>query len=99
MRKIDVTISNNSDHAVADSQVEKWLETLLACQNDGDTTLAVVATHVQLNELRLAVKNKLILPFEFRNNGSTVFCDSDVNLNGNLEGLFDELNQQLIKLL
>ena len=53
MKNLNVLISDNSNHAVADAKAKDWVNTLLACQNNGSTPIAVVATQVQLNELRI----------------------------------------------
>lgn len=96
MKKLNVIISDDSNHAADGSQAKQWLDTLLTCQNNDGTPTALVASQAQLNVLRLAVIGQRISPFEFQFNGGIVTCDCNGNLIGNVEGLFDELSQSPI---
>ncbi len=68
MKKINVVISNDNNHAVTDCNARDWYLSL----NDGDT--AFVSTGIMLNELRLGVRSKEVEPFEFTFDDNVIHC-------------------------
>lgn len=85
-------MSKESCHAVSDYQVKAWYESLLS---EPSVDTAIIATNVQLNELRIGVKLKQIEPFEIQFNDITITCNSNGTLNNWPKGFFDIEDNQL----
>jgi predicted ATPase len=92
MKKINVIISEESEHAIADCKVYAWYKDLL--NSAGDSTVHV-ASGVQINQVRLGVRLGEVEPFAFEFKGQTIQVNDQGQFSDWPLGLYDE---QLIQM-
>jgi len=93
MKKLNVYYSELQKHAVADGKVKQWFSIILNGKN------AHVATTVQFNQLRVAVKNNQLEPFSIMFNGLKLDIGEKGQCSEWPDGFFDQQRWQMKDLM
>jgi hypothetical protein len=95
MKKITVTISDDDLYAVSDRNVRRWFDRFMK----SDSNEIIIATGMQLNELRIGVKQGVINPFTLEFKGETLTVNQNGCLSSWPKGFMDQQDEQLETLL
>lgn len=96
MKKINVIISEENKHAMADCNVYAWYKDLLKTPEE---VTVYVASGVQINQIRLGVRLGEVELFDFEFKGQTIKVDKQGQLSSWPLDLYDELLIQMNSLM
>jgi hypothetical protein len=86
MKQISVIISDENQHAIADSQISAWYQGVLVQRE----RTVFVSNNLQLTELRAGIVLKELAPFNVDFHGNILTCCEKGALSDYPQGFFDQ---------